>query len=81
MYHDTFYVENYEHNFINRVLTSLATLPVYFSSIIIPGDVRKGWTFSHFHKGRGLACYRRGDNSRPPLSFISSGDEERAACR
>ena len=33
----------YEHNVINRILTSLATLPVYLGLIVWPADLRIGW--------------------------------------
>ena len=44
-YHDDIRVEFYEHNFINRVFTSLATLPVYLGLVIWPADLHVNWNF------------------------------------
>ncbi len=45
MVQDSFYVEAYKHNIINRILTSLATLPVYLGLMVTPAKLRIGWIF------------------------------------
>ncbi len=45
MYQDSFYTEFYKHNIINRALTSLATLPVYFSLMFTLAHLHFDWEF------------------------------------
>ncbi len=42
------YVDTYDHNFINRVLTSLATLPVYLGMMLTPARLHMAWDFPVF---------------------------------
>ena len=44
-YHDEIHVNFYERNFMNRLLTSLATLPVYLSLVLWPTDLHMDWNF------------------------------------
>jgi len=44
-YQDSNHVEFYENNIINRILTSLATLPMYFSLFVWPRDLHMDWHF------------------------------------
>jgi tetratricopeptide (TPR) repeat protein len=37
------YVDLYKHSFVNRLLTSLATLPVYLSLMITPAPLHMAW--------------------------------------
>ena len=47
---DSHYIEDYEHNFINRVLTSLATLPSYLWLMSTPAKLRiASWDFPIFN--------------------------------
>lgn len=45
---DALYFEAYEHNPLNRVLTALATLPVYFGLIVWPHDLHLERVFAIF---------------------------------
>ena len=42
------YTEDYEHNFINRVITSFATLPTYLGLIVVPTKLHLAWDFPIF---------------------------------
>jgi hypothetical protein len=45
---DMFYDQFYTHNIINRLLTSLATLPTYLKLIVWPACLHMEWTFPVF---------------------------------
>jgi hypothetical protein len=46
--HSADHIASYESNFINRILTSLATLPVYFGLMMTPANLRIAWVFPIF---------------------------------
>ena len=48
MYQDSTYVELYKHNVINRILTSLATLPTYLVLMMTPANLHMAWEFPVF---------------------------------
>lgn len=55
VYHDPqdmFYNQFYEHNIVNRILTSLATLPTYFGLMLWPADLHMERSFPIFANPR-----------------------------
>jgi len=47
-YQDSNYADFYQHNIINRIITSLATLPAYFSLLVWPTGLHMDWHFPIF---------------------------------